>query len=93
MSPLSEGASISLVDEKRIDAALEALKKDPHAPRSISIEVGLHVHNEYPKHVIIGSRVVATNDDGEVLTAPITKVVNSAEEEAALTPAEAEVAE
>jgi hypothetical protein len=74
MSPLSEGATISLVDEKRIDAALEALKKDPHAPRSISVEVGLHVHNEYPKHVTIGK----DKDDQ-----PITKVVNSAKEEAA----------
>lgn len=83
MSPLSEGASISLVDEKRIDAALEALKKDPHAPRSISIEVGLHVHNEYPKHVTIGRRVVGKTDDGEPITEAITKVVNSAEEEAA----------
>jgi hypothetical protein len=79
MSPLSEGATISLVDEKRIDAALEALAKDPHAPRSISVEVGLHVHNEYPKHVTIGK----DKDDQ-----PITKVVNSAEEEAALMPAE-----
>lgn len=78
MSPLSEGATISLIDQKRIDAALEALEKDPHAPRSITIEVGLHVHNEYPKHLTV---VLGKDKEGE----PITKtvVVASAKEEAA----------
>jgi hypothetical protein len=79
---LPAGANISLLDQKRISDALEALEKDVHAPRSLSIEVGLHVHHEYPKHVTIGKRVVGTDAEGAEITEPITTVVNDADEEA-----------
>jgi repressor of nif and glnA expression len=85
---LPAGANISLIDQKRISDALEALEKDVHAPRSITVEVGLHVHHEYPKHVTIGKRVIGTDVEGAEITEPITTVVNDADEEAALTPAE-----
>ena len=45
------GASLSLVEQKRITDALAELAKDPHAPREISVKLTLHIHNEYPKHV------------------------------------------
>lgn len=36
-------------EDKQIADALAELVKDPHAPRSLSVKVNLHVHNEYPK--------------------------------------------
>ena len=50
---LPEGATAELIpgEEERIQAAVEALVNDPHAPRQISVTVRLHVHHEYPKHV------------------------------------------
>jgi hypothetical protein len=60
-------------EEARIEAAVEELRKDPHAPREITARFILHVHREYPKHVKVGE-----DKDGN----PIIKIVNSAEEEA-----------
>lgn len=47
-------------EQKRIDDALDALAKDPHAPREISVRVRLHIHHEYPKSLFKGkaSRIV-----------------------------------
>jgi hypothetical protein len=38
-------------EQEKIDAALDALEQDPHAPNQLSVRVSLHVHREYPKHV------------------------------------------
>lgn len=67
-----EGVSTSAAEEAKVAAALEALKKDPHAPRTVSVSLTLHVYNEYPKHVTTG----VDKDDQ-----PIVKVVNSKDEE------------
>jgi hypothetical protein len=52
-----EQVSLAMGDEERIEKALEALKSDPHAPRSLTVTVNLHVHQDYPKHV--GDKIVA----------------------------------
>jgi hypothetical protein len=62
-------------EEERIKQALEALAKDPHAPREISIKINLHVHREYPKHVPAGK-----DKDGN----PFSVIVNNEAEEKAL---------
>lgn len=59
--------------EEKIKAALDALSKDPHAPREITVRFTLHIHNEYPKHVVVGQK------DG----VDVVQVVNSEEEEEA----------
>lgn len=69
-----EGVTLAEGEEKRITDALDALTKDPHAPREISVRFTLHIHNEYPKHVTVG----VDKDDQ-----PIVKVVNSEDEEKA----------
>lgn len=38
-------------EQERIDAALDELDKDPHAPREITVKYVLHIHHEYPKAV------------------------------------------
>jgi hypothetical protein len=73
---LPTGASFAMGEEQRITDAMEALAKDPHAPREISVRLILHVHREYPKHVVVGK-----NEDDS----PKTVLVNSAEEESAAT--------
>jgi len=70
-----ENVTIEAGGEERIRQALDALEKDPHAPREVSLKFTLHIHNEYPKHVTVGK------DKDE---APVTKIANSAEEENAL---------
>ena len=72
---LPAGASFAYGELKRIEEALEALAKDIHAPRSLSVGVNLHVHHEFPKHVKVGE-----DKDGNA----ITKIVNNADEEVAL---------
>lgn len=67
------GARILASEVERAEKALAALKKDPHAPRTLEVKIHLHVYNEYPKHVVVGI-------DGE----DVTKVVNSKAEEDAL---------
>lgn len=57
-------------EEQKIADAWNALKKDAHAPRQISVTVRLHVHNEYPKHLhkqVDGknSSVIANSADEE----------------------------
>ncbi len=52
-------------EEKRISDAVEALKKDPHAPRELQIKVTIHVHNEYPKHLYKGKESVIVNGEDE----------------------------
>jgi hypothetical protein len=73
---LPEGAIVAEVEEKRIADALAALKKDHRAPHEVSVRVTLHVHREYPKHIVVGK----DKDD-----APIVKVAANAKEEAELT--------
>jgi hypothetical protein len=70
-----KGASISKEELARIDAALDAIEIDDHAPRKLTIEVTLHVHKEYPKAVTVGK-----DEDG----APIQKLARNADEEASL---------
>jgi len=56
-------AEISLLPgaQKAIDDAVEAIANDPHASRSISIPVNVHLHNEYPK--MVGDKVVQNADE------------------------------
>lgn len=42
-------------EDKRISDALAELAKDPHAPRTLTVTVNLHVHNEYPKILYKGA--------------------------------------
>lgn len=70
-----QGVSAANGEEKRVQDALDALALDPHAPREISVRLTLHIHNEYPKHVTVG-----TDKDGN----PVTQIVNSEAEEKAL---------
>jgi hypothetical protein len=73
--PLPNGAVFAPGETDRIKRAVDALEKDPHAPRTMSVEVILHLHREYPKHVTVGK-----DKDGNA----ITKVAADAGEEAAL---------
>ena len=68
---LPEGAKFAPGAIASVEKALEALAKDPHAARSVAVNVVLHIHQEYPKHLYKGTG-----------TAKAT-AVNSAEEEAA----------
>jgi hypothetical protein len=72
---LPEGASVNAGEIERVEKGIEALKKDPHAPRFLTIGVTLHVYNEYPKHITVGK----DKDDQ-----PIVKVANNKTEEDAL---------
>lgn len=84
---LPAGATFFPGEQKRIAEAIEALAKDHHAPREITVRLTLHVHHEYPKHV------PAKDVKGNA----ITKIANNAEEEKAILaeaePAEAETSE
>lgn len=71
-----ENVKIAAGEEQRIQDALAALAKDPHAPREISVRFILHIHNEYPKHVTVGK-----DKDGVAIT---QIVANEAEEAAVL---------
>lgn len=72
MAESNRKATMALGEQERIDKALAALAKDPHAAREITVRFTLHVHNEYPKHVTVGE-----DKDGNA----ITKVANNAGEE------------
>lgn len=78
---LPAGATFAHGELKRIEAAVEALANDHNSPRELTAKVILHVHHEYPKHIVVGKD---KNDN------PITKVVNSKEEELAAKPTEEE---
>ena len=67
---LPEGARVDLAhgEEQRIADAIEQLRKDPHAPRTISVTVTLHLHNEYPKHVA-GKLVNSAEEEAAALAA------------------------
>jgi hypothetical protein len=62
---LPDGAAIAESEQKKIADALEALSKDSHAPRQLSVSVTLHLHNEYPKHLYRGKDLVVVNDADE----------------------------
>jgi hypothetical protein len=66
---LPNGVGLFPGEAEKINAALEALAKDAHAPSEMFVKVSLHLNLEYPKHVSIGDGV---------------KIVNSREEEDAL---------
>jgi hypothetical protein len=48
---LPKGAQVTPDQLVKVSDGLAALENDPHAPRKVSIDVTLHVHNEYPKLV------------------------------------------
>lgn len=62
---LPKGASISREDLQRINDGLAALATDPHAPRSLSVNVNIHVYNEYPK--CIGDAMVNSAEEEKAL--------------------------
>lgn len=59
--------SLALADEKRIEDAIEALRKDAHAPRTLLVTVTLHVHNEYPK--VVGGKIVNSEEEEQAALA------------------------
>jgi hypothetical protein len=71
----TEDATVSIADTEvaKIKDAFAALAKDPHAPRALTVELTLHIHHEYPKHVIVGK-----DKEGQ----PVIVVVRDADEEA-----------
>ena len=64
---LISGASVSDLELKRVSDALEALRKDNHAPREMTVAVTLHVHNEFPKLVYKGKeeRSVSSQEEAD----------------------------
>ncbi len=54
-------------EQARIDAALDLLENDNHAPREISVRYVLHVHHEYPKAV--GDKIANNADEEKALLA------------------------
>jgi hypothetical protein len=62
---LPKGSFIVPADIKRIEAALEELKKTNGAHASLQVEVKVHVHHEYPKHVQVGGETVLVNSPDE----------------------------
>jgi|HubBroStandDraft_5_1064220.scaffolds.fasta_scaffold27464_3 hypothetical protein len=62
---LPEGVSVSAEELAKIDAGLEALKKDAHAPREAQITITLHVHNEYPKTLYKGKETKSVKNETE----------------------------
>ena len=59
---LPSGANIAATELDRIQKALDEIMKDPHAPRSLTVNVTLHVYNEYPKHLTV-TKVVNNADE------------------------------
>jgi hypothetical protein len=57
--------TLSAMEDRRIQAALDALAVDQHAPREISVKLTLHIHHEYPKHVQAGGNTVVVNNPDE----------------------------
>lgn len=68
---LPQGASLAQGEYERIQQAVEALANDDpsksgiHAPRSLSVQVNLHVHNEFPKMVYKGKKSLVVNNQAE----------------------------
>lgn len=61
-----ENVSLGADEEKKISDALEALSKDPHAPREISVKLTLHIHNEFPKIVYRGKESRSVANEAEL---------------------------
>lgn len=61
MKLVINNASLLPGQQDRIDAALEALKTDPHAPNELAVRIRVHVHQEYPK--VIGDKVVNSAEE------------------------------
>lgn len=57
-----EFVNVSEEEMQKVDAAIEELKKDPHAPRNVSVTLTVHVHNEYPKTLYKGKEVQMVAD-------------------------------
>lgn len=64
---LPEGALISPADMVRISSALDELNKTRTAHGSLQVQVSLHAHYEYPKHVTVGDKMVVVNSEAEEL--------------------------
>ena len=62
-----KNAAVTLADgeQKRIEDAVDALAKDPHAPREMTLKVTLHIHNEYPKHLYKGKLSLVAQNEAE----------------------------
>jgi len=61
----SDGVTLGAGEDKRIQDALEALAKDPHAPRELTVRITLHIHNEYPKHLHKAGKFIIANNEAE----------------------------
>jgi hypothetical protein len=66
---LPEGSFILPADFARIEAALADLQKTSNAHATLTVQVNLHVHYEYPKHVTVGETTVVVNSKAEELKA------------------------
>ena len=54
---ICKGATISAEEVKRVEAAMAKLVEDNGANHSMTVEVILHSHNEYPKMLYKGKEV------------------------------------
>jgi hypothetical protein len=70
---LPEGAFLLPADVKRIENALNDLKQTKNAHAQLTVQVNLHVHYEYPKHITLsdknGSKTVVVESEAEELAA------------------------
>jgi hypothetical protein len=62
---LPEGVTILPIELARIESALEELKKTTDAHASLNVQVNLHIHYEYPKHIQLGQDTVVVNSEDE----------------------------
>jgi hypothetical protein len=73
---LPEGCFILPADVKRIEAALADLKKTNNAHASLQVQINLHEHYEYPKHIVVHEKTYVVNSPQEekaALSAPAPK--------------------
>lgn len=54
---ICKGATISAHEVKRVEAAMAKLVEDNGAAHTLTVEVVLHNHNEYPKTLYKGKEV------------------------------------
>lgn len=77
---LPEGAHILPADIDRIIAAQTDLIKAKGAHGSVIVRVNLHIHYEYPKHVIVEGKSVTVKSEAEELALTAPPVLPSAED-------------
>lgn len=65
MADQNRSSALAPGEQARIDAALDALETDNHAPREITVRYVLHIHHEYPK--VVGGTTVNSAEEEQAL--------------------------